>query len=906
MFGLAASLTIVALGQQQGGYSDPTQNSSSGDCTDPALANSPQCSGQGSQDLNSPMSQPQSGASVPNPYGNQQQNPNSNYTDVERLAQQANGRSFSQQTITPPEPLTEFQQFVASTTSQVLPIYGASLFRNVPSTFSPLDLSPVPSDFVLGPGDELRIRIWGQVNFQANLRIDRSGDIYLPQVGPVHVAGISYAALDGHLRSAIGRVYRNFDLTADVGQTRSIQVYLSGEARRPGVYTVSGLSTLVDALFASGGPSSDGSLRHIELRRGGSTITDFDLYDLLIHGDKSKDVPLQAGDVIFIRPVGPEVAVTGSVRNPAIYEMRANETVADLIADAGGPSTVAAESRISIERIEDHQARVAMEVAYDAKGLATPAHGGDLIRVFSIIPMYKKTVILRGNLANPGRFEWHPGMRLNDLIPDKDSLITRDYWWKRAQLGLPSPEFIPSQGISNLHQPRGNFPITLKSLSSDDQQMYGPQPYGQQSPYGATRQSGQYPPQQSQYGSQQQAQNGAMQGEYAAQQSPNGSPEGQYGPPNGPYGTQDNQNMQQNGGWNQEQTTEGHIGSSSLASQQSQLTRKSFPFAQRTEVKQLAPEIDWDYAVIERLDTSTLKTTLIPFDLGKLVMDHDASQNLELEAGDVVSIFSDADIHVPIAQQTKFVTLGGEFLHSGVYTVMPGETLRHLVERAGGLSPDAYLYGSEYTRESTRISQQARIDEYVQSISLGIQRSTLAIAASPVSSAQDLASGTASQTGAEQLLSSLRKIRATGRIVLTFTPDSKSLNTLPDITMEDGDHFFVPSVPATVNVVGSVYNQNSFLYKHQQRAGNYLQLAGGPNKAADWKQEFIIRADGEVVSHDVGGGLWSNSFNNVRMYPGDTIVVPEKTFKPSGLRGLIEWSQLVSNFALGAAALTIL
>jgi protein involved in polysaccharide export with SLBB domain len=155
---------------------------------------------------------------------------------------------------------------------------------------------------------------------------------------------------------------------------------------------------------------------------------------------------------------------------------------------------------------------------------------------------------------------------------------------------------------------------------------------------------------------------------------------------------------------------------SSLAAQQSQPANGSAVPGQRTEVRQIAPEIDWDYAVIQRLDKSTLKAALIPFDLGKLVLQHDGSQDMELQAGDVVSIFSEADIRVPVAEQTKLVTLSGEFIHSGVYSVQPGETFRHLVERAGGLTPNAYLYGSEYTRESTRAMQQARIEEYVRRV----------------------------------------------------------------------------------------------------------------------------------------------------------------------------------------------
>jgi protein involved in polysaccharide export with SLBB domain len=841
--------TVWAQQQPQSSYSEGAQNSNTPDCTDPLLASSPQCSGQNPEESN-PLPAQQTRSALPGESGAQARNPNSNYSDVEQLSRQATARNQAQQAPLRPELLTEFQKFVASTTGQILPIFGADLFRRVPSTFAPLDMTPVPADFVIGPGDELRIRVWGQVNFQSNLRVDRSGEVYLPQVGPVHVAGMPFSALDAHLRGAIGRVYRNFDLTADIGQIRAIQVYVAGEARRPGVYTVSSLSTLVDALFASGGPSIQGSIRHIELRRGSEIVTDFDLYNLLVHGDKSKDVKLLSGDVIFIPPVGPEVAVTGSVRNLGIYELRAGESLADLLADAGGVSTVAAEARISIERIEDHRDRHAMEVAYDASGLATPLADGDLVHVFSIVPMYQKTVILRGNTANPGRFAWHPGMHISDLIPDKDSLVTRNYWWKRAQLGLPAPEFEPTPGFANQRQPAENTAITLKAPAPEEMSMSD--------------------------------QSASQQDQFGLQQNQSGS--------------QQNQNL----------SAQQRAGSSSLAAQQTSLSARIPASAQRTEIRQIAPEIDWDYAVIERLDADTLKTTLIPFDLGKLVLQHDASQDLELQAGDVVSIFSQADIRVPIAHQTKLVTLSGEFTHAGVYTVQPGETFRHLVERAGGFTPNAYLYGSEYTRESTRVMQQARIDEYVQSLSMEIQRNNMAIAASAVSSAQDLASGTASQSNERDLLASLRQIRATGRIVLTMTPDSSGTNSLPEITMEDGDRFVVPSVPATVNVVGAVYDQNSFLYTRERRAGAYLQLAGGPNRDADWKREFLIRADGEVVSHDMGKGLWNNKFDSLHMYPGDTIVVPEKNFKPSNLRGVIEWSSLISNFALGAAAMSVI
>ncbi|HEX3438620.1 MAG TPA: polysaccharide biosynthesis/export family protein, partial [Pseudacidobacterium sp.] len=457
------SQTSDVLGQTQG------QTGQGVDCSDPANATSSSCA----SDLN------QNAFGLGN-YGQAGQTGERNvpsgsplntrtYTDLGISANATQRTTLQQGFISlPPEPLTEFQKFVAGTTGEVLPIFGADLFRNVPSTFAPLDQVPVTPDYLIGAGDALRIRVWGQINFNADVRVDRTGSIYLPQVGTIHVAGLPFSSLDQHLRSEIGRVYRNFDLTVDVGQVRSIQIFVVGQARRPGSYTVSALSTLVNALFASGGPSSQGSLRHIQLKRQGKIVTDFDLYDLLVNGDKSKDVQLLPGDVIFIPPAGPQVALTGSVRHPAIFELLDEQTtVQQLLSYAGGASAVAADSRISVDRAAGRQARAAMEVAFDATGLGTPLRDGDVLRVFSIPAKYDKTVTLRGNTANPGRFAWHEGMKLSELIPDRESLITRDYYWRRAQLGLPTPEFQPYVAGPVQYQPSN--PIDLQSRQAYQQ-----------------------------------------------------------------------------------------------------------------------------------------------------------------------------------------------------------------------------------------------------------------------------------------------------------------------------------------------------------------------------------------------------------------------------------------------------
>ncbi len=876
----AGGQAATDAGQYSGQNPGMPQTGTMPNCADPQQALLPQCAAQNGSGFQGLQATP----TIP---------PASMYNDSRSITGANAGRTNglqngnSQQRAlprqAPREPLTDFQKFVASTTGQVLPIYGANLFRHVPASFSPLDTVPVPTNFVLGPEDVLRLRVWGQINFQSDLRVDRSGDIYLPQVGSIHVAGLTFAELDGHLRAAIGRVFRNFDLTADVGQIHSIQVYVSGAARQPGVYTVSALSTLVNAIFASGGPALDGSLRRIELRRNGMTVTRFDLYALLVHGDKSGDAPLQNGDVIYMAPAGAMVAMTGAVRAPAIYELLPGETLGSAIQDAGGMSAVASNSRISIERIEDHTTRHAMEVSDDAAGLATAMDNGDVVHVYEIVPAYTKTVILRGNVANPGRFAWHEGMRVSDLIPDKESLITKNYWWQRTRLGLPAPEFEPVPNFGVMLQPPSGNAVTLRrnraeTATTTDLQQNGLANGGAAGAAGLGAAG---------LGAAGMGAEGMNAQQLAQQQSVLAARQGE----TDLNGTQDASERGAN---------------ISVAEAQTLPSGRSLNGVQSTRVRVLAPEIDWNYAVIERMDPQTLKTVLVPFDLGKLVLQHDQSQNLKLEPGDVISIFSEADVRVPIAEQTKLIRLEGEVVHAGTYTALPGETLRHLVMRAGGLTPNAYLYGSEFTRQSTRILQQARIDEYIQQLNMQVQRGNLAVAASGVSTSQDQSSAAAAQGSEQQLIASLARIRATGRIVLEFQPDNRSVASIPNIPLEDGDRFVVPSQPDSVNVVGAVYDQNSFLYAQRRRVRDYLHMAGGPNQDAYRKYAFVIRASGAVVSRTTTNGLWGNTFDTLHVYPGDTIVMPEKTFKPSALRTTLEFTQIISQLAFGALAFSIL
>jgi protein involved in polysaccharide export with SLBB domain len=324
-------------------------------------------------------------------------------------------------------------------------------------------------------------------------------------------------------------------------------------------------------------------------------------------------------------------------------------------------------------------------------------------------------------------------------------------------------------------------------------------------------------------------------------------------------------------------------------------------FKPRNDVKLSEPDIDWSYAVIERQSRKNLTTSLLPFNLGKVVLEGDASQNLELLPGDVVTIFSKADIRVPQAEQTRFVRLEGEFGSSGVYSVLPGETLRQLVKRAGGLSPDAYLYGAEFTRESTRRVQQARLNEYVDQITLQLSTNATNNAGRALS-AQDTAAAAASQAQSQSVVNSLRQVRATGRIVLELQPDSHDASQLPDLPLEDGDRFIVPRVPSTISVDGAVYNQNSFLYDPSRLLGGYIRLAGGANRDADKNRAYVIRASGAVISKQYSSSLRGSGFDSLHLYPGDTVVIPLNLTKGNTLRTIVSIAQIVGQLGIAVAA----
>ncbi len=283
---------------------------------------------------------------------------------------------------------------------------------------------PVPAEYVIGAGDEVKILMWGRVNAQHNLVVDRKGNITVPQVGPLHVAGLTFEQMADYLIKQSERIVgANIDIT--MGTLKSIPIFVLGEVKRPGAYTVGAFATITDALLIAGGPSEIGSMRNVQLRRKDKVLTTFDLYELLIKGDKSKDLMLQAGDVVFVPVTGPLVGVAGNVRRPAIYELTHKNDLENLFNLAGGIIPTAYTQQIQVERVQKNERQIVIDI--DDKNLIGTKEfrlqEGDLVKIFSIVDKDTNAVYLNGNVKRPGKYEYKPGMRLKDLVKDPADLL---------------------------------------------------------------------------------------------------------------------------------------------------------------------------------------------------------------------------------------------------------------------------------------------------------------------------------------------------------------------------------------------------------------------------------------------------------------------------------------------------
>ncbi len=288
---------------------------------------------------------------------------------------------------------------------------------------------PVASDYVIGPGDEIGVNVWGRLSGQYSLIVSREGTVHFPNIGPLTVAGMTFDEMKKFLKRQSSNIIGT-DITITMGKLRSIQVFVLGEVKKPGAYTLNGMSTITNALMAAGGPSNIGSLRRMELKRANRTISVLDLYDLLQKGDRTNDLRLQSGDVVFVPTVGPLVGIAGNVKRPAIYELKGPAGLDGALDLAGGIIPTAYSQQVQVERVEGNSRRTIADInaaATDASG-SFMLQDADLVKVFSIFDKDSNAVYVYGNVKRPGKFELKKGMRLRDVIKDENDLLKETYF----------------------------------------------------------------------------------------------------------------------------------------------------------------------------------------------------------------------------------------------------------------------------------------------------------------------------------------------------------------------------------------------------------------------------------------------------------------------------------------------
>jgi polysaccharide biosynthesis/export protein len=612
--------------------------------------------------------------------------------------------------------------------------FGYNLFEKSASAFAPSGSVPVGPDYVIGPGDEIRVTIWGKVEGTWNTVVDRDGNISLPKLGTLGVAGLSFKQLKELLNKEFSQYYSGFEMNVSMGVLRTIRVYLVGNAKAPGSYTISSISTLVNALFESGGPSKTGTMRDIQVRRDGNIIVDFDMYEFLIKGNKTKDVRLMPEDVIFIAPAGELVSIAGSVKNPAIYEMNGDMTASDLIEMAGGLNDIAFNGRLQVERIVDKSRRIVFEAEPSRAG-EIKLQGGDIVNIFPITED-RKIVKVAGAVAREGEYGFSQGMSVKDLI----------------------------------------------SLSG-----------------------------------------GLMYSAY-------------------------------------DETAE--------------LTRVT--------VSNKGP-------VTEKI-TVKLRDAL----QGK------AESNIALKQNDYLLVRN-----VPEWRLYRTVSIGGEVVFPGVYTIEKGELLSSLIQRAGGFTSNAYLNGAVFTRESARERQQQTINEMVDRL----DRELAGVGAAEASASLSAEDAAIQKTAADQkrtFIETMRAIKAKGRVVIKLASPDNLKGTADDISLEEGDSIDVPEDPHMIYTVGSVYNQSAFIYDQRKTISDYVQLSGNYTENADTKKIYIIKADGSAVSPGGGfSGVFRKNILNTELESGDSIIVPEKLEKVRWLKETKDITQILYQIAVTAGVIFV-
>jgi polysaccharide biosynthesis/export protein len=728
--------------------------------------------------------------------------------------------------------------------------FGYDLFQGEPSTFAPVKDIQVPIDYVVGPGDTFNIQLYGNETASYSLTVGRDGRIKFPKLGPIPVSGMGFDAAREMLEHRVAQQLIGTQVSVTMGDLRSIRVFVLGEAEKPGSYTVSGLSTMTNALFVSGGVKTIGSLRNIELKRDGRLVSVLDLYDLLLHGDTSGDRQLMAGDVIFIPPVGVTATVYGAVRRPAIYELKKEKTAEHLVDLAGGLSPDADGKLAQLERIDSSRLREMRNVDLNSTaGRNVEILNGDKLRVPSIRPTLENSVELSGYVYRPGAFQYRAGLRLSDILGSFDELrpnADRHYVMIRRvvppedRIEVISADLERSLGARGsaadpLLHPRDNiivFDLTANRARTvtpiiDDLKLQSSSTTPSQVVVigGEVRAPGIYPLEPSMHVS----------------------------------------DLIRAGGSLEDSSYTG----------EAELNR---------------------YEVI---DGKERQTELLEVNL-PAIRRNEPGADLELQPYDILIIKKTPEWEVP-----GTIVLIGELRHPGRYPIHHGETLSSVLRRAGGFTDIAFEEGAVFTREELK----QREKDQLEILSNRLQSDLAALSLEAVSTSAVTNGGGGGGAGAgqalaigQQLIQQLRNTKPVGRLVIDV---QRVINGRPggpgDVLLRNGDVLVIPKKTQEVTVLGEVQGPTSHIYRVGLSRDDYIAASGGTTQKADRKRIYIVRANGDVVTGARSG--WFRRSTTLEVRPGDTIVVPLNTERVAALPLWTSITTIIYNLAVALLAI---
>jgi protein involved in polysaccharide export with SLBB domain len=727
---------------------------------------------------------------------------------------------------------------VVKTGTASLKPFGYDLFDEAPSTFAPMTDIPVPADYVVGAGDQLNVQLFGSQNRTLKLTVGRDGRVNFPELGPISVAGKSFDAVRGEIEARVAQQMIGTQASVGLADTRSIRVFVLGEAQKPGSYTVSGLATVTSALYASGGIKTTGSLRDVQLKRQGALVRRLDLYDLLLRGDTSNDAKLQAGDVIFIPPVGATVSVEGEVRRPAVYELKGSVSLGAAVALAGGLTNEADDSRVAVLRVGEDKRRVALNLPLNtAEGRSAALRNGDAVRVHRLRPTLDAGVSLEGHVFRAGTVAWREGLRLSELIPSVDELkpdADLNYVLIRRELPPDRRLAVLSADLAAALRSPGSaadVPLAARDrvivfdMEAGRRQVLNPllaelrRQGGVETPSAVVSIGGRV----------------KAPGEYPLEPGMRVS------------------DLLRAGG-----------------------NLEDSAYGIKAELSRFVSGRD------ER------KSELIEIDLAA-VRRGEAAADITLQAFDALIIKE-----LPEWAKQESVTVSGEVRFPGTYPIRRGETLRSVIERAGGLTGLAFVKGSVFTRRELRERETEQINRLTERLQSDL--AATAIQAGQIAQGQQAAQGA---MNAQALLGQLKTSKPIGRLVIDLDRVlAGNVGSPSDVLLRDGDQLIIPKIRQEVTVLGEVQNGTSHLYRAGLSRDDYVNLSGGLTRKADKSRIYVVKADGSVVAKTgwLGDG-------KTGIQPGDTIVAPLDTERLPPLPFWQAVTSIIYNAAVAVAAI---